>query len=147
MQSTVGSTAAGDSFNSRTTTTTRDDLAGKWLEALPKQDNFVFSNKEFQAASCYRLFLSQPSVQPGTRCDCSRHPYLDPKGHHLMTACGKGGGRIQTHDCMGREVNNFLRYNGMRTRMEEQQCFAATDPDSGKRPDISILPGYISRRK
>jgi hypothetical protein len=33
----------------------RDDFAGKWLEALPKQDNFVFSNKEFQAATCYRL--------------------------------------------------------------------------------------------
>jgi hypothetical protein len=35
----------------------------------------------------------------------------------------------------------------MRTQMEEQQCFAATDPDTGKRPDISILPGYISDKK
>jgi hypothetical protein len=128
-------------------TSIRDDFAGKWLEALPKYEKFTFSDSQFQTATCYRLFLSQPSVQPGTRCDCQGHPYLDGKGHHLMTACSRGGARMQTHDNIGREVNSFLRYNGIRTRMEEEGCFAAAEPDTRKRPDISILPGFISDQK
>ncbi|KAJ1412131.1 hypothetical protein B484DRAFT_455460, partial [Ochromonadaceae sp. CCMP2298] len=88
-----------------------------------------------------------PSVQPGNRCDCQGHPYLDGKRHHLMTACSRGGARMQTHDNIGREVDSFIRYNGIRTRMEEEGCFAAAEPDTRKRPDISILPGFISDQK
>ncbi|KAJ1435242.1 hypothetical protein B484DRAFT_446163, partial [Ochromonadaceae sp. CCMP2298] len=54
-------------------------------------------------------------------------------------------GWMQTHDNIEREV--FLRYNGIRTRMKEERCFAAAEPDTRKRPDISILPGFISDQK
>jgi hypothetical protein len=31
--------------------------------------------------------------------------------------------------------------------LEEQQCFAGSDPNTGMRPDISILPGFVSDQK
>ena len=82
----------------------------------------------------------------GTRCDCARHPDLDPRGHHIITGCAKGPARISTHDSLKEEVDYFLRFNGLRTRMEETQVFQM-GPETNKRPDISILEGTLFQKK
>jgi len=115
--------------------------AGLWLSALPKTDAQRMTNKEYQIALCYRLYLEQPLVINGCRCDCKNHPPLDLRGHHLMTGCGKHGYRHATHDGLVTELHQILNYLGIRNRVEETRCFQQAHPNSNRRPDISILPG------
>ena len=121
--------------------------AGLWLSTLPKTAAQKMTNKEYQIALCYRLFLEQPLVINGCRCDCKNHPLLDLRGHHLMTGCGKHGYRHATHDGLVTELHQILNYLGIRNRVEETRCFQLAHPDSNRRPDISILPGPFTNTK
>ena len=87
-----------------------DNNAGRWLDVCPKSDRFSFTDDEFKALLCYRLFLKQPSFIPGSRCNCKSRPELDPLGHHLATACAIiiGGFRNGTHTALEYVVKDLL---------------------------------------
>ena len=115
--------------------------AGLWLTTIPKSDKYIFTNDEFQISLRYRFYIHQTSniIRPGTACDCSAHPVLDRFGHHLTTGCGKHGYRHKTHDFIGYEILNILKYSGIWCRREELNCLQTiNDPDSQRRPDISV---------
>ena len=52
-----------------------------------------------------------------------------------------------THDNVVREIAAFCRAFGLRTRVEETHVFNGTDPNTNKRPDISIQAGQVDARK
>ena len=108
--------------------------AGKWLEVIPAFSNQQMSNPVFRTALCFRMFLRTPGHLTGARCSCARHPYLDDKGHHLATGCGKHGHRNNTHDSLKYEMKSILSYCGLHTVLEERNLFAHSDI----RPDISV---------
>jgi hypothetical protein len=85
--------------------------AGLWL---PKSDKYIFTNDEFQIALRYRFYIELTSkvIHPGITCDCVAHPALDCFGHHLTTGCGRHGYRHKTHDFIGFEILNILKYSG-----------------------------------
>ena len=79
------------------------------------------------------------------RCDCNkRRPAVDDRGHHLITGCARLGARQATHNALCAEIKNFMGVNGIRSRLEETECFGS---DTNKRPDISIYEGQISDKK
>ena len=100
---------------------------------------------QFQVLVCYRLFIDQPHLLLGMRCDCNKkRPAVDAKGHHLITGCARMGNRQITHNALCTEIKNFMGVNGIRSKLEETNCFAF---DSKRRPDISIYEGQISDKK
>lgn len=115
-----------------------DGNAGRWLEVSPKSEHFSFSNAEFQALLCYRLYLSQPSFIPGSRCNCKSRPQLDALGHHIATGCGKGGFRNATHTAIQYAVKDLLSCSGIMARREETGCFRGSNEDNNQRPDLSV---------
>ena len=119
-------------------TSVSDGNAGRWLDVCPKSDHFSFTSDEFRALLNYRLFLRQPSFIPGSRCSCKSRPELDPLGHHLATACGKGGYRNATHTGLQYGIKDLLSCAGIMARQEEYGCFQGADENSNLRPDLSI---------
>jgi hypothetical protein len=117
--------------------------ASLWLEAIPKSQNNTFTDDEFRVALYYRYMLPQPLIPEGTRCTCARRPLLDRLGHHAITGCKCGGGRQNTHDLIKHGFSALFSSNGIRGREEEHDCFRATDPDCGKRPDLTVESGPL----
>ena len=117
----------------------RCSYAGKWLDTCPKTDKFTLSNALFISAMRYRLLLDQPTVSPGSRCNCYRRPLIDSQGHHLATHCGKDGFRNKTHDSVVLVLKEMLNRASLVTRREELGCFREADPNSNERPDLSVL--------
>jgi hypothetical protein len=115
-----------------------NDNAGKWVTAQPKTNEFTLSNSEYTAAFCYRFYLSQPSVHPGSHCNCKSRPMIDSRGHHLFTKCGKEGMRHENHDVILDLLARVLRINGVRNSKEKSDVFYGTHPDTNKRMDIVI---------
>ena len=125
----------------------RTGVPSRWVEVLPRNPHFAFSPFEFTAAMCFRLHLNQPSITPGRVCDCARHKPIDRTGFHSTTGCNKSGAWTRTHDALCLHITQFAKYNGIRTQLEENNCFIDMDRDNRQRPDISILPGHINHIK
>ena len=121
--------------------------AGAWLEAYPKSAAFTISNSDYQVMLGYRLRLKQSQIIPGSVCDCSGHPHLDPYGHHLITGCKKGGHRQRTHDAMKRELCSLFNFCGIWTKQEEVGIFRDISPTNNLRPDISVLADHVTGGK
>ena len=115
-----------------------DGNAGRWLDVCPKSERFSFSDDEFKTLLCYRFFMKQPSFIPGSKCNCKSRPELDPLGHHLATACAKGGFRNGTHTALEYVVKDLLNCAGIMARREETGCFRGADENNNNRPDLSI---------
>jgi hypothetical protein len=115
-----------------------DSNAGRWLDVCPKSEKFTFSNDEFRSQLCYRMFLKQPCHIAGSKCSCKSRPVLDELGHHLATACGKGGYRNATHTALEYTCKDLLNCAGIMTRREEVGCFRGSNEDNNQRPDLSI---------
>jgi hypothetical protein len=125
--------------------------AGLWLTTIPKSDKYIFTNDEFQIALRYRFYIELTSkvIHPGITCDCVAHPALDCFGHHLTTGCGRHGYRHKTHDFIGFEILNILKYSGIWAKREELNCLQTVeDPDSQRRPDISVhgAPKHLDKK-
>jgi hypothetical protein len=85
--------------------------------------------------------MDQKRIIPGSVCNCStqrQRVTLDLKGHHVASGCRLDGVRQATHDGVKYEIAGIINYSGGRTKIEERGCFAATDPSSQMRPDISV---------
>jgi hypothetical protein len=113
--------------------------AGRWLTVVPRCDTFQFNNACYETSLRYRLLLPQRNLVEGTICNCKRKTVLDVTGHHLVSGCGCYGKRTQHHDSMAYALNGSISYCGLRSVREELGCFRGTDPENGKRPDISVL--------
>ena len=125
--------------------------AGLWLSTIPKSEKYILTNDEFQVCLRYRFRLKQAPniIRPGITCDCTSHPILDKYGHHLTTGCGKHGYRHKTHDLIGYELLNMFKYSGIWARREELNCLQTVeDPDSQRRPDISVhgAPKHLDKK-
>ena len=124
-----------------------DSNAGKWLDVCPKSEKFSFTNEEFTAQLCYRLYLRQPSFIPGSRCTCKSRPELDPRSHHIATACAKGGFRNATHSALGYVIKDLLNCAGIMARREESGCSRGADENNNHRPDLSVwnMPNHTRK--
>jgi hypothetical protein len=123
--------------------------AGLWLTIIPKAAKYVFSADEFRVSLRYRFHIHQNAfhIRPGLACDCAPHPTLDLFGHHLTTGCGRQGYRHRTHDFLGLEIVQMLKYCGLWSKREENNCFQTIDdPDSQRRPDISVFPQHFDKK-
>ena len=115
-----------------------DNNAGRWLDVCPKSEKFSFSNDEFRSQLCYRMFVKQPCHIVGSKCSCKSRPVLDELGHHLATACAKGGYRNATHTALEYTCKDLLNCAGIMTRREEVGCFRGANENNNQRPDLSI---------
>ena len=98
----------------------------------------MITNEEFTAQLCYRLYLRQPSFIPGSRCTCKSRTELDPRSHHIATACAKGGFRNTTHSALGYVIKDLLNCAGIMARREESGCLRGADEDNNQRSDLSV---------
>jgi hypothetical protein len=112
--------------------------AGRWITAQPKTKEFTFANAEYTAIFCYWFHLPQPSVHPGSYCNCKFRPMIDLRGHHLFTKCGKEGFRHENHDTILDMIMRILRLNGIRSSKEISHVFWGTHPETKSRMDIVI---------
>jgi hypothetical protein len=112
--------------------------AGRWITAQPKTNEFTFTNAEYTATFCYWFHLPQPSVHPGSHCNCKFRPMIDLRGHHLFTKCGKEGFRHENHDIILDLIMRILRLNGIRNAKEISHVFWGTHPETKSRMDIVI---------
>ena len=113
--------------------------AGAWLLAVPKFEDFTFSNQEYQTALAVRLHLTINCVTPGLKCNCKSSPFIDSTCHHLITGCKEGRIRQNHHSVLQHSLSKLFRYCGLKVINEEPDCFKTIDPSDNKRPDISIL--------
>jgi len=118
--------------------------AGRWLDASPRSKHFKMTPKEYVTCIFYRMRLPSPFIIRGSRCKCKGNPVIDEEGLHLTTLCGVGGFRHATHDNFNLALELLFRTCGWHTRIEEQRCFQENDPDSRRRPDLSLTnaPGH-----
>ena len=100
----------------------------------------------FSIAVCRRLFIPLKCIPSSLSCVCKRGQgkSCDLHGVHLSTACGSGGQRNKTHDNINYVFERICRANGYRVKREESGIFRDTDPDSNKRPDLTVygVPGF-----
>jgi hypothetical protein len=113
--------------------------AGAWLLATPKMKAFQLTSREFRTSLLLRLFMEQPTLPHGVRCNCTGNPLIDKRCHHMLTGCGFGGCRIRAHDNQVAELNSCLAYLGMRTRKEQRGIFREFNPHDNHIPDITVI--------
>jgi hypothetical protein len=118
-----------------------------WLETVPKNSFLAMNSDQFSTAMALRLYHSQKDFQSGIKCNCTigkSHPIIDPQCMHLCTGCKMDGTRIKTHNNVRDTFNAMLNHCGIKTIVEEKNCFKSVDPDNGMKLDISAinLPGY-----
>ena len=63
---------------------------------------------------------------------------MDDQGIHCMFGCKKDYVRSVTHDSVSAEMCRLIKYCGFAADREELDCFRGNNPDSDKRPDISM---------
>jgi hypothetical protein len=118
--------------------------SGRWIAAAPKTTKYRFTNKEYQVSIRFRLFLPIPQLVRGISCNCKARAVkntfnrIDETGHHFVSGCAKTNSRNELHNIMERELASNFRYCGLSVITEELDCFKNTDPNSNKRPDLSI---------
>ena len=127
------------------------ETAGPWLNVLPKNDTTTFEPDEFIALVFYRLYLRQPELCEGLRCDCTiggRHPLIDENCLHLVTGCKKQGMGIRLHHSIALTLKDLSQSAGFRAKTEEFGTFIEfnnllTAAQMRMRGDVTIfdLPG------
>ena len=119
----------------------KDPDSGLWLDIAPKTNMHKVNNSEFEILLSMRLRIPLKVIAPGTRCSCSRRKIItaDCFGNHFCTGCGDDGVRIETHDFVRDRIATILNYCGIFTTTEPKNLFRSTDPEDGKRVDISAL--------
>lgn len=126
-----------------------NDFASRFLNVLPKGSTFTFEPKEFRVLLNLRLYLDQPDLIVGTRCDCKRrggggHPLIDSKCHHCITACNKTAMGIATHNAVLGAISDCARAAGLQTKKEEHGLFERnydgelTDEQKRMRADLTV---------
>ena len=122
--------------------------SGKWLDALPTQQDFVIDSQSFQTCMRFRLMIPTLDSNLHHRCHCKRssgtrdnqttcNPTIDPFGHHLIN-CATGGFKINRHNHIASGLNRIIRqYGGSNTRQEELGLFVAHNTQDRLRPDIT----------
>ena len=124
------------------------DFASRFLNVLPKGSTFTFEPKEYRVLLNLRLYLDQPDLILGTRCDCKRrggsHPLIDPKCHHCITACNKTAMGLVTHNAVLGAISDCARAAGLQTKKEEHGLFERdyngelTDKEKRMRADLTV---------
>lgn len=74
---------------------------GDFLLTCPKTPAVTFQPQDFIMALRIRLGCELNNIP--TRCTCTKKPFLEPKGIHLLH-CAKGGSLIHRHDAVQQEV-------------------------------------------
>jgi hypothetical protein len=117
-------------------TSLNDNSCGKWLETIPKNDDFIFTNGQYTVNLCYRLFLDQPYFVPNTVCNCNNKPVLDRKGLHL-SSCPKSGTTIKIHDTFVNEITKIIKSAGGSAKTEVTDCLQSLTNNSLQRTDVN----------
>ena len=127
------------------------ETAGPWLNVLPKNDTTTFEPDEFIALVSYRLYLRQPELCEGLRCDCTirgEHPVIDDRCLHNVTGCKKQGMGIRLHHSIALTFKDLSQSCGFRAKTEEFGTFLEfnnllTLAQQRMRGDVTVfdLPG------
>jgi hypothetical protein len=121
----------------------RQSTSSTFLLATPKNDAFIFNNKDFTTALCLRLHITIPMLSNAQACNCRTKPFIDPTGHHLVTGCNEFGLRQAHHSAIERTLLQLFQYCGLIVKAEEQNCFYSPIYNDQKRPDISIFNAHL----
>ena len=110
-----------------------------WLDLIPKMPAFTLSNEEFRYALLYKFLIPIRQITLGNKCNCNRKSSVDVFGHHFVAGCPKDNARGERHNLIANTVKTMCQYCKINTTREELHCFiTANQPNSKKRPDLSI---------
>jgi len=131
------------------------ETAGPWLNVLPKNDTTTFEPDEFITLVSYRMYLRQPELSEGLRCDCTvrgEHPVIDERCLHHVTGCKKQGMGIRLHHSIALTFKDLSQSSGFRAKTEEVGTFLEfnnllTQAQQRMRGDVTIfdLPGGFKK--
>ena len=114
-----------------------NDIGSKWLLSCPKSWKTTLSSANFRECIIFRLMLPTTRFSPGTKCSCTST--VDPQGHHISTTCNFNSAVTNNHDACAHALSSMASFTGFRVVNEQVKCFSETEPNSRKRPDVSIL--------
>jgi hypothetical protein len=72
------------------------------------------------------------------KCNCKKKILCDSFGDHLTTSCTKDGFVIKTYNNLSSCLVGIIKAAGTRAKSEEHAAFVEADPESMKRPDITV---------
>ena len=121
-------------------------MSGTFLNVIPKCPSMTFDNMQFRILVNLRLFLDQPDLLPGIRCDCHRNPVIDNRCHHMLTSCSKMAFGLRVHNSVLNTLKECLQSGGLLVTREPtnmfQNVFVAdsqfTDKEKNMRPDLYV---------
>ena len=116
-----------------------DKIAAMWLMSSPNKSELYLNPEEFAVAMRRWLRIPQSHLIPkGMKCNCRNKSLCDSFGDHLTTTCTKDGFVIKTHNNLSSCLVGIIKAAGKRTKLEEHAAFVEADPESLKRPDITV---------
>ena len=106
----------------------------------------TFDNTKFRILVNLRLFLDQPDLLPGIRCDCHNNPVIDNRCHHMLTSCSKMAFGLRVHNSVLNTLKECLQSGGLLVTREPtnmfQNVFDAdsqfTEKEKNMRPDLYV---------
>ena len=114
-----------------------NDIGSKWLVSCPRSWKTTLPSQNFRECIIFRLMLPTTMYSPGSKCHCNS--LVDPQGHHIATICNYKSATTNNHDACAHALSSMASFTGFHVTNEQVQCFAETEPNSRKRPDVSIL--------
>jgi len=121
-------------------------MSDTFLNVIPKCPSMTFDNTKFRILVNLRLFLDQPDLLPGIRCDCHNNPVIDNRCHHMLTSCSKMAFGLRVHNSVLNTLKECLQSGGLLVTREPtnmfQNVFDAdlqfTEKEKNMRPDLYV---------
>ena len=122
------------------------NMSATFLNVIPKCPSMTFDNSQFRILVNLRLFLDQPDLLPGIRCDCARNPTVDNRCHHMLTSCSKMAFGLRVHNSVLNTLKECLQSGGLMVTREPMHMFQGvfdadsqfTEKEKNMRPDLYI---------
>jgi hypothetical protein len=120
------------------------NMSGTFLNVIPKCPSMTFDNSQFRILVNLRLFLGQPDLLDGIRCDCNKNPEVDKRCHHLLTSCPKTAFGLRVHNSVLNTMKECLQSAGLLVKREPMDMFQSvfttgfTEKERNMRPDLSV---------
>ena len=121
-------------------------MSSTFLNVIPKCPSMTFDNMQFRILVNLRLFLDQPDLLPGIRCDCHRNPVIDNRCHHMLTSCSKMAFGLRVHNSVLNTLKECLQSGGLLVTREPSNMFQNvfdadsqfTEKEKNMRPDLYV---------
>ena len=125
-------------------TSTELPMSEGFLNVLPKSPSQTFNSADFTILLNMRLYLPQPELIGGLRCDCKNRPIIDIRSHHLLTSCAKNAFGLRSHNAVCSTLQDMLRSTGNRVTREPIELFkniidpTISEKQKNSRPDLLV---------